>query len=80
MSQKLATHTVSIELHSRSHLNRLSFCNEADSALVEGALGRIVSVTLRDDILLEVEGENGVLRLDIDKDELGSCLVKRDMR
>lgn len=77
MSKKLSEHTFSVELKSRSHLRRVSISNDADASLLEGALGRLVEVNLRDDILLEVHGENGVLRLDIDRKDLEGCLARR---
>ena len=77
MSKKQSEHSFSVELGSRSHLRTLSLCGDDKATLVEGALGRLIEVNLRDDIVLELQGENGVLRLDIDRKELEGCLARR---
>ena len=41
-----------------------------DHVFFEGNLGELEEVSLIEDAVLEVRGENGVLRLDISKNEL----------
>lgn len=38
--------------------------------LIEGYLGDILSIQIVEDLVLEIEGTNGTLRMDFDKEEL----------
>jgi hypothetical protein len=48
-----------------------------DHVLFEGNLGELEEASLIEDAVLEIRGENGVLRLDLTKDELGTLLKGR---
>jgi hypothetical protein len=53
----------SVEITSKKHVRRLSVSDDAfDRVLFEGDLGELLSLTLIDDKMLEIEGQNGVLR------------------
>ena len=53
--------TFSVEL---KQINRIFVDLEKDS-LIEGSLGEVIEVLVHDDVLIEINGTNGVLRLDI---------------
>ena len=65
------THAFSIEMSSREYLQQISLSDKADTGvLVEGYLGNLKAVSLIDDVLLEIQGDNGILRLDITSQDL----------
>lgn len=51
-----------------------------DSVLIEGSLGELEEVKLHEDVMLEVRGANGTLRLDVNREELERCLRERTGR
>ena len=61
----------SIELKSKRNLKNVTLTNgSSDSVLVEGTLGEFVRATFTEGVILEVIGENGVLRVDLGEDEI----------
>ncbi|MCW4051155.1 MAG: hypothetical protein NWE89_15640 [Candidatus Bathyarchaeota archaeon] len=59
-------HTFSVELKSKEYLHQIAVSKESQGeVLFEGELGKIVEVELVEGKVLEITGENGVLRLDI---------------
>jgi hypothetical protein len=61
----------SIELKSRKDLRNVSLANDShDGALVEGTLGELVRASFIEGVILEVVGKRGVLRIDLDEDEI----------
>jgi hypothetical protein len=61
----------SIELKSKRSLKNVTLTNgSSDGVLVEGTLGEFVRATFTEGVILEVIGENGVLRVDLGEDEI----------
>ena len=61
----------SVELKSKRNLKNVTLTNDSkDSVLVEGTIGELVQATFAEDIILEVVGKNGVLRVDLREDEI----------
>jgi hypothetical protein len=61
----------SIELKSKRNLKNVTLTNgSSDGVLVEGTLGKLVRATFTEGVILEVIGENGVLRVDLGEDEI----------
>jgi hypothetical protein len=61
----------SIELKSKRNLKNITLTNgSSDSVLVEGTIGELVQATFAEGIILEVVGNNGVLRIDLREDEI----------
>jgi len=70
-------HSFSIEMASRNHLGRIEVSGgPRDQVYIEGELGGGVSVELIEGILLQISGENGVFRIDLEEGELGGALSK----
>lgn len=68
----------SIELNSKIHVKHISISNESHNrVLFEGSLGELVNLSMIEDAVLEVKGTHGVLRIDLDKDELTRILTQR---
>jgi len=61
----------SVELKSKRNLKNVTLTNgSSDSVLVEGTIGELVQATFVEDIILEVIGKNGILRIDLREDEI----------
>jgi hypothetical protein len=61
----------SVELKSKRNLKNVTLTNDSnDSVLVEGTIGELVQATFAEDIILEVVGKNGILRINLRDDEI----------
>jgi hypothetical protein len=68
-----------VELVSKNHVGSISISDEAhDRVLFEGDLGGLLEVSIIEGSALEMVGENGVLRIDIDEDVLQRVLESPD--
>ena len=61
----------SVELKSKRNLKNVSLTNgSSDSVLVEGTIGELLRATFKEGIILEVIGKNGILRVDLQENEI----------
>lgn len=61
----------SVELKSKAHLKNVTLTNgSTDSALIEGTLGELLQATFAEDLILEVIGKKGILRINLSQDEI----------
>ena len=68
-------HQFSIEMASKIHLYKLEVTDgPKEQVLIEGELGRNISVELVEGIMLQITGENGVLRIDLSEGDLKGVL------
>ena len=73
--RKEGNHAFSIELKSKEFLRNVVISNRAEErVLVEGFLGELKEVSLVESAMLELRGGNGVLRIDLKKEELEKLL------
>ena len=64
-------HAFSIEMHSKKYVKQIIVANDAhNKVLFEGFLGDLQAVTLIDGEMLEINGSQGTLRLDIHINDL----------
>ena len=71
MDQKIKERFFSIELKSRVNLKNVTFSNGYhENVLVEGTIGQLQRAEFAEDVLLEVVGDKGVLRINLCKDEI----------
>ena len=81
MTEKAGECTFSIEMGSRRSLKNVKVSEGIqDSVLIEGNLGEFEEITLHEDIMLEIRGSSGTLRIDIDREGLEGCLRKKEVR
>ena len=67
-------HTFSVEMKAKKHVKNISISDEShDRVLFEGNLGKLLELTLTDDVL-EFIGVNGVLRIGVTEDQLRETL------
>ena len=72
----------SIELISRDQIKRVSLPDgSGDRLMVEGYLGELIDIELVEDILLEIKGTRGIIRIELSQKELENALKgkKKDM-
>jgi len=68
-----------VELKSKDQVRSISISDEShDRVLFEGDLGRLLEVSIIESSALEMIGENGVLRMEIDEDVLQRVLESPD--
>lgn len=62
----------SVELKSKTHLKNIMVANSGspESVMIEGALGELLEAHFTEGIILEVVGTNGVLRVDLEDQEI----------
>ena len=61
----------SVELKSKKSLKNVTIANgPSESVLVEGTVGKLVQAAFVEDVILEVVGEKGVLRINLEPKEL----------
>lgn len=71
-------HTFSIEMVSKDHMTKVSVCNEPKKEVIfEGELGEIANIELVEGLMLQITGDNGILRIDITEGELANGLSKK---
>lgn len=78
MNKKTEEHSFSIEMKTE-HVRRMSFLDkETGTVFFEGFIGELRNVALVEDVMLEIEGENGILKLDITKQEMENYLTPKN--
>jgi hypothetical protein len=61
----------SVELKSKSHLKNINMTNGgSDSFFIEGTLGQLQHAWFEEGIILEIVGQNGVLRINLEEHEI----------
>jgi hypothetical protein len=61
----------SLELKSKGYLKNITLNNESrEKAIVEGTIGELEYAEFVDDLILEVLGSKGILRIDIKQNEI----------
>ena len=72
-------HDFTVEIKSKQFLRNVSISDEARKlVLFEGSLGETVELSLVEGDVLEIMGENGVLRVSISENQLRHVLRKHD--
>lgn len=63
--------TFSVELESKENLKNVNLTNGAhESVLIEGTLGELEHACFEEGIILEIAGQRGVLRINLQEDEI----------
>jgi hypothetical protein len=80
MGKRVEEHSFSIEMKSEDCVRRISILgSENVQVFFEGFLGELKNVSMVEGVMLEVEGVNGVLRLDIAQGEMEKCLITKEV-
>jgi hypothetical protein len=76
MSKKAEEHSFSIEMKSENCVRRMSFFDKENGhVFFEGFLGKLKNIVILEDVMLEIEGKNGVIKLDITRQEIEKGLT-----
>jgi len=71
MCARVLERMFSVEMKSKRFVRYLSMSNESQNrVLFEGSLGKLEKLTLIEGAVLEVKGRKGILRIDLNEDEL----------
>jgi hypothetical protein len=74
-------HSFSIEMESRNNLSHVSLSDDSsDGVLIKGKLGELLGLSHEEGLMVEIVGDLGVLRLDLDKEELRNLYKKNEVR
>ncbi|MDH5200008.1 MAG: hypothetical protein OEW93_03885 [Candidatus Bathyarchaeota archaeon] len=61
----------SVEMLSKKHVKTISMSDEThDKVLFEGNLGELEELGMVEEVILEIKGANGILRVDLTEEEL----------
>jgi len=67
----------SIELKSKANLKNIAIANGTnDSVLIEDTIGELVQATFAEEIILEIIGKKGLLRINLGEDEIKKAMRK----
>jgi len=68
----------SIELQSKEYLKTMKMANgKSECVLVEGTLGNLTQTRFDEDIVLEIIGTKGTLRVDLTQEQLKAAEAKQ---
>lgn len=68
---KSKNHAFSIELNHKGNVKTLALANtEGNPIIMEGFLGELVGVCLVESVMLEIQGSEGVFRLDLEAEDI----------
>ena len=78
MVKRVGEHAFSIEMKSEQGVRKMSLFNKENGhVFFEGFLGELKNVSMIEGVMLEIEGLNGVLKLDITQSEVEKCLTQK---
>jgi hypothetical protein len=70
----------SVELKSKTSLKNVTLAyGSIESVLIEGTIGELVQATFAEGVVLEVVGKNGVVRLDLEEDDIKKTSEEKQM-
>jgi len=71
MEKNFSERVFSVELKSKANLKSITMTNGGiENVLVEGSLGDLVSAEFAENIILEITGTNGVLRINLSQNDI----------
>ena len=71
MARRVEEHSFSVEIKSEKAVRKMSLSeNENEHFFFEGYLGKLQNVSVIEGMMLQIDGVNGTLRLDITEREL----------
>ena len=78
MNKIVEEHSFSVELKNEGAVKRMSFLDkENGQVFFEGCLGKITNINMVEGVMLEIEGDNGTLRLDITQKEIEQGIIPK---
>jgi hypothetical protein len=76
MGRRVEEHAFSVEMKSEHCVKKMSFFDkENGQVFFEGFLGDLKKVSMIEGVMLEIEGINGIIKLDITQQEMEKCIA-----
>jgi hypothetical protein len=75
MKKSKEEHSFSIEMKTEGAVRKMSLIDM--KLFFEGFLGALRNINVVEGVMLEIEGANGILKLDINQKELEDCILPR---
>lgn len=63
-------HSFSVELNSKDHVRLVNLDTDKNKTMIEGFLGELIYLDFVENVLLEIKGSNGTLRIDLSSEDL----------
>jgi len=77
VSKRTEEHSFSIELKFKEYVKQFAMSNDAKNrVLIEGLLGELEELTSIEGVMLEINGINGILRMDLREEDWRNLLKK----
>jgi hypothetical protein len=78
MKNPQENHAFSVELAHREHLKTVAMPSDGNSnALIEGFLGKLQAACFVEDSMLEIQGVNGTIRIDMTSEQFTKLLERQ---
>ena len=77
MGKRVEEHSFSIEMKSERSIKKILFLDENGHIFFEGFLGELKNISMVEGVMLEIEGKNGILKLDIMQHDMEKCFVTK---
>ena len=78
MNKIVEEHSFSIEMKTEDAVKKMSFLDkENGQVFFEGCLGKLTNINMVEGVMLEIEGVNGILKLDITQKEIEACITPK---
>lgn len=78
MGKIVREHSFSVEMKSQNCVKRISFLDQENGhVFFEGFLGELTNIAMVEGVMLEIKGNNGILRLDITRGEMEKCFAQK---
>jgi hypothetical protein len=78
MNKIVEEHSFSIEMKTGDAVKKMSFLDkENGQVFFEGCLGKLTNINMVEGVMLEIEGVNGILKLDITQKEIEACIAPK---
>jgi hypothetical protein len=78
MKKRIEEHSFSIEMKTEGAVRKMSFFDREDAQVFfEGSLGALRNINMVEGVMLEIEGANGILKLDITQKEIEDCILPK---
>ncbi len=74
MGKRIEEHAFSIEINQKNAVRKMCFKDQDGQVFFEGFLGKLKDISLVEGVMLEIQGTNGLLKLDITQQEIEKCL------
>ena len=76
MNKRVKEHSYSVEMKTEDVAKRTAFLDrENGQVFFEGCLDKLTSIKMVEGVMLDIESDNGTLKLDITQKEIEQCIV-----